>query len=74
LLKDPYTTLKFGYLWWFKQPDKNEFAKGILKMLATTEDMIKEYCKNEDMGYEQIGYRPDTWITMIKNDNEWAEF
>jgi len=34
-------------------------------MLGMTEEMIVNYCKKEGIKFEEIGYRPDSWITML---------
>lgn len=40
MLKDPLTIGKFGYIWLFKQPDKDTFAKTILTLFEGTQDLL----------------------------------
>lgn len=40
-MQDPLTVLKFGYIWAFFQPEKNDFADIILKMFEETENLLR---------------------------------
>ena len=74
MFKDPATTLKFGYLWLFNQPSKDDFAKSIIKLLYSTEDLLKEYLKAEDLTAEDVGYRPDSKIALLQHNNDFAQY
>ena len=72
MFKDPATTLKFGYLWFFKQPNKDGFAKSIIKLLYSTETLLKEYLEEEGLTAEDVGYRSDSKIALLQHNNEYS--
>ena len=65
MLMDPLTVGKFGWLWMFKQPDADDFAKVILRLLGASEELLREYQKNENVTNEEIGYRPESRLTIL---------
>ena len=52
MFKDPLTTLKFGYLWAFYQPEKEEFSKVILRLFKGTENLLNDFLDNEKITKE----------------------
>lgn len=71
---NPKLTLKFGYLWFFNQPSKDNYATCILRMLSVTELLIQQFLKNEGLSNSAIGYRPETMIAVLKNDADFSDF
>jgi hypothetical protein len=65
MLQDPMTVMKFGYIWALFQPDKNDFAEIILKMLMETENLLLEFLKNEKLSHADVGYRKDSKLVML---------
>lgn len=59
MLQNPKTLLKFGYLWLFKQPNPDDFAKTIQPLLRESENMVRDFMRDEGIKAEAIGYRPD---------------
>ena len=65
MLQNPKTIMKFGYLWLFRQPELDEYAKIILPMLSGTEKLVNEYLAQEGVKNETVGYRPEMMQIML---------
>ena len=74
MLMDPLTVGKFGWVWMFKQPDLDDFARVILRLLGASEDLLREYQKEENVLNEEIGYRPDSRLTILQNNDDFKGF
>lgn len=74
MLKDPLTIFKFGYQWMFKQPSKENFAKVILEMFRETESLLHEFLTKENLSKHHVGYRPDSKIALLQNNNDYTVY
>jgi len=74
MFKDPATTLKFGYLWFFKQPSKDDFAKSIIKLLYSTETLLNEYLEAEGLTADDVGYRSDSAIALLQHNKDYSQY
>lgn len=72
MAKEPKTIMKFGYLWLFRQPELDEYAKIILPMLSETERLVNEYLAKEGVKNEQVGYRPEMMQIMLQMNPDFS--
>ena len=74
MLKDPATLFKFGYVWMFYQPNKDEYARTVMKLFDGSEDLVRKYLKQENITNEAVGYRDTSLVIVTKNTHFFADF